>query len=143
VCRRMLGKVLQSLSITYEEAEDGVQAVEKMQMSLESPSTPSTPMLPIPKGDRERERERRSFDLILVSSSSPFILFYSTYSILFYALVLTNSCLLDLTLQYHISFFIKNFMSLDFPQQSFSTSLLLLVRQHHAEYVRTRSSQSD
>lgn len=68
----MLGKVLQSLSITYEEAEDGVQAVEKMQMSLESPSTPSTPTVPILKGDRERERERRSFDLILVRISPPF-----------------------------------------------------------------------
>ena len=76
----MLGKVLQSLSITYEEAEDGVQAVEKMQMSLESPSTSSTPILPILKGERERERDRRSFDLILVSTSLPtFLSFYSIY----------------------------------------------------------------
>jgi CheY-like chemotaxis protein len=30
----MLGKVLQSLSITYEEAEDGVQAIQKVQVSL-------------------------------------------------------------------------------------------------------------
>lgn len=80
----MLGKVLQSLSITYEEAEDGVQAVEKMQMSLGSPSTPSTPIL---KGERERERERRSFDLILVSISLHFLSFYS--------LVLTISCNFD------------------------------------------------
>ena len=75
----MLGKVLQSLSITYEEAEDGVQAVEKMQMSLESPSTSSTPTVPLLKGERERERERRSFDLILVSISTPFLSFFSIH----------------------------------------------------------------
>ena len=53
VCRRMLGKVLQSLSITYEEAEDGVQAIEKVQLSL----------LP----EQKDQPNVRRFDLILVS----------------------------------------------------------------------------
>ena len=49
----MLGKVLQSLSITYEEAEDGVQAIEKVQLSL----------LP----EQKDQPNVRRFDLILVS----------------------------------------------------------------------------
>ena len=53
MCRRMLGKVLQSLSITYEEAEDGVQAIEKVQLSL----------LP----EQKDQPNVRRFDLILVS----------------------------------------------------------------------------
>ena len=86
VCRRMLGKVLQSLSITYEEAEDGLQAVDKMQLSLHgsSSSTPSmTPTHHTIKSDRDRDkdkdkdkdmdkyRERKLFDLILCDNIMP------------------------------------------------------------------------
>jgi CheY-like chemotaxis protein len=53
----MLGKVLQSLSITYEEAEDGMQAIEKVQLSL----LPEQKDLP----------NARRFDLILCDNIMP------------------------------------------------------------------------
>ena len=68
VCRRMLGKVLQSLSITYEEAEDGVQAVEKVQLSL-SLSQKKMNTTEINSSDSTtNDAGRKCFDLILVSS---------------------------------------------------------------------------
>ena len=72
VCRRMLGKVLQSLSITYEEAEDGVQAVEKVQLSLslsQKKLNTATSATEINLSDSTRNSAgRKCFDLILVSS---------------------------------------------------------------------------
>ena len=70
VCRRMLGKVLQSLSITYDEAEDGAQAVEKIQLSLSSlkkrtSSTASLPETNIREASNTNA-DRKRFDLILV-----------------------------------------------------------------------------
>ena len=66
MCRRMTGKVLQSLSITFEEAEDGLQAIEKVQVSLglHSPS-------PFPTGRYDEKSVPgwcggKPFDLILV-----------------------------------------------------------------------------
>ena len=69
VCRRMLGKVLQSLSITYEEAEDGVQAVEKVQLSLSSQTKLNTPTATeIDLSDSKKDGVgKKCFDLILVS----------------------------------------------------------------------------
>ena len=63
MCRRMLGKVLQSLSITYAEAEDGLQAIQKVQRSLNPPQG---------LGEEINISEKsscRNFDLILVSLS--------------------------------------------------------------------------
>ena len=67
----MLGKVLQSLSISYDEAEDGLQAVEKMQISLKGTSTPSTPGTHLMKADKEKDKERKLFDLILCDNIMP------------------------------------------------------------------------
>ena len=66
MCRRMLGKVLQSLSITFEEAEDGVQAIEKVQRSLQLQLIPRRPGEESNIQDKSSER---TFDLILVSPS--------------------------------------------------------------------------
>ena len=53
----MLGKVLQSLSITYEEAEDGLQAIEKVQLSL--------------RPEQKDVPNARRFDLILCDNIMP------------------------------------------------------------------------
>lgn len=62
MCRRMLGKVLQSLSITFEEAEDGIQAIEKVQRSLQLIAR-----RPGEESSIQDKSNGRTFDLILVS----------------------------------------------------------------------------
>ena len=63
MCRRMLGKVLQSLSITYAEAEDGLQAIQKVQRSLNPPQDLGEEI------NIQEKSSSRSFDLILVSAA--------------------------------------------------------------------------
>ena len=67
MCRRMLGKVLQSLSITFEEAEDGIQAIEKVRRSLQLQLIPRRPG---EEGNIQEKSSSRTFDLILVSPAA-------------------------------------------------------------------------
>jgi hypothetical protein len=72
----MLGKVLQSLSITYEEAEDGVQAVEKVQLSLSLSTQKKLNATSAAEIDLSESSKvsagKKCFDLILVSSENAF-----------------------------------------------------------------------